>query len=243
MNKDLMLNKIKKYLAEKYECDISELENKGLNVIKNNKDNKLKMLLFYDLILVSSSSNLYDLVNEKLSNKNTYEIFEFPLVYGQSIYFAPDLERITEQDETDNLSFKLFDGNTSDIELSNGFENAITFENGRCISNIAYCAYDGDKIVGVAGADKICDDIWEVGIEVLPEYRKDGLATILTKNLTLKILEKGIVPIWCASSTNIGSQAVAYRSNYIPLWYESFGDVFDNDFAYKDLINLGDKND
>ena len=83
MNKELMLKKIKKYLADKYECDILELDKKGLNVIKNDTDNKIKMLLLYDLILVSSSKNLYDLVNEKLKNKNTYEIFEFPLVYGQ----------------------------------------------------------------------------------------------------------------------------------------------------------------
>ena len=53
-----------------------------------------------------------------------------------------------------------------------------------------------------------------------------------------------IVPIWCASSTNIGSQAVANKSNYIPLWFETFGDVFDNGFVYKELINQGcDKND
>ena len=137
----------------------------------------------------------------------------------------------------------MFDGNTDKINLSNGFENAITFKNGKCISNIAYCAFEGDKIVGIAGADKIYDDIWEVGIEVLPEYRKDGLATILTKNLTLKILEKGIVPIWCASSTNIGSQAVANKGNYIPLWFETFGDIFDDGFVYKDLINKGENND
>ena len=67
-------------------------------------------------------------------------------------------------------------------------------------------------------------------------YRKNGLATILTENLTVKILKKGIVPIWCASSTNIGSQAVASRSNYIPLWVESFGDVYDENYVYKDLI-------
>lgn len=236
MNKELMIEKIKRYIANKYECDISELDKKGLNVIKNNQENKIKMLLFYDLILVSSSDNMYELVKEKLDNKNVYEIFEFPLVYGQSIYFIPDLKRITNQQEIEGLTFKFFDDNTDEINLTSGFENAITFENGKCISEIAYCAYDGDKIVGVAGADKRNDDIWEVGIEVLPEYRKDGLATVLTKNLTLKILEKGIVPIWCASSTNIGSQAVANRSNYIPLWFETFGDVFDDGFVYKDLI-------
>lgn len=238
MDKKIMLTKIKKYLAEKYQCDVSELDKSGLNIIINNKQNRLKMLLLYDLVLVSSSSYLYDFVSKKLNNKNIYEIFEFPLAYGQSIYFVPDIERIKNQIETDRFTFKLFDGNTFEINLQNGFENAITFENSRCISDIAYCAYDGDKIIGVAGADKLNDDIWEVGIEVLPEYRKDGLATILTNNLTLRILEKGIVPIWCASSTNIGSQAVANKSNYIPLWFETFGDVFDDGYVYKEMINI-----
>ena len=238
MTKEIMLDKIKNYLSEKYKCDISELSKKGLNIIKNNSENKIKMLLFYDLILVSTSNNFYDLVKKNLENKNVYEIFEFPLVYGQSIYFIPDLKRITKQEELKKFTFKLYDGNTNEIKLTNGFENAITFKDEKCISDIAYCAYDNDKIIGIAGADKINDDIWEVGIEILPEYRKDGLATILTKNLTLKILEKGIVPIWCASSTNIGSQAVANKSNYIPLWFETYSDVFDKDFEYKNLINM-----
>ena len=238
MNKEQMLNKIKKYLSEKYECNIIDLDKKGLNIIKNKEKNKLKMLLFYDLILVSSSTNIYDYVCEKLKDKNTYEIFEFPLVYGQSIYYIPNLNKISKQEETLKYKFKLFDGNTDKIELSSGFENAITFENGKCISNIAYCAYKDNKIIGVAGADKINEDIWEVGIEVLPEYRKDGLATILTKNLTLKILEKGIVPIWCASVSNIASQAVATNSDYIPIWMETFGDIFEEDYAFKDIINV-----
>lgn len=237
MNKEVIIEKIKKYLADNYNCDINMLDKSGLNIIKNKSENKLKILLFYDLILVSTSENLYSLVSEKLTNKNVYEIFEFPLVYGQSIYFIPDLTRLAKQEEISNFEFKMFDGNTNEVELSEGFENAITFdENGKCISNIAYCASYNGKIIGVAGADKINEDIWEVGIEVLPEFRKSGLATLLTQNLTIKILEKGIVPIWCASSTNIGSQAVANRSNYIPLWVESFGDVFDENYVYKDLL-------
>lgn len=236
MNKDSIIKKIKKYLSEKFECNISYLDKNGLNVIKNKQECKLKMLLFYDLILVSSSENMYDYVCEKLKCRNTYEVFEFPLVYGQSIYFIPNLNKITKQDEIEKYDFKLFDGNTDKIELSSGFENAITFENGKCISDIAYCAYENGKVIGVAGADKINDEIWEVGIEVLPEYRKDGLATILTKNLTMKILEKGIVPIWCASVSNIGSQAVATNSDYIPLWMETFGDVFEENYPFTDII-------
>lgn len=244
MDKQQMIDKIKKYLANNYNCDIKELDRKGLNIIKNNSEKKLKMLSFYDLVLISTSENLYDLIKERLANKNVYEIFEFPLVYGQSIYFIPDLKRLEKQEEVLDFEFKLFDGNTDEIELSEGFENAITYdEKGKCISDIAYCAYYNGKIIGVAGADKINDDIWEVGIEVLPEFRKDGLATLLTENLTIKILEKGIVPIWCASSTNVGSQAVANKSNYIPLWVESFGDIFDDNYVYKDLIRENDITD
>ena len=236
MNKNQIINIIKEYLANKFECDIQDLNKRGLNVIKNNEENKIKMLLLYDLILVSSSNNFYEMLKKLLREKNVYEIFELPLVYGQSIYYIPDLKQISKQDEVSNFTFKFYDGNTNEINLTSGFENAITFENEKCISNIAYCAFDGDKIIGVAGADKINNNIWEVGIEVLPEYRKGGLATILTKNLTLRILKKGIVPIWCASSTNIGSQAVASKSGYIPLWFETFGDIFDNGFVYKELV-------
>ena len=242
MNKEKIIGIIKNYLSDKFDCDIEVLDRSGLNIIKNEIDDyKIKMLLFYDLVLVSASKNLYEIAKERLTGKNIYEIFEFPFVYGQSIYYIPDVDRLEMQDEISDYEFRLFDGNTSEIELTSGFENAITFdENGKCISQIAYCAYDNGKIIGVAGADKVNEDIWEVGIEILPEYRKSGLATILTKNLTMKILEKGIVPIWCASSTNIGSQAVANRSNYIPLWVESFGDIFDDNYVYKDLINKGE---
>lgn len=242
MNKEKIIGIIKNYLSDKFDCDIEVLDRSGLNIIKNEIDDyKIKMLLFYDLVLVSASKNLYEIAKERLNGKNVYEIFEFPLVYGQSIYYIPDVDRLEMQDEISDYEFRLFDGNTSEIELTSGFENAITFdENGKCISQIAYCAYDNGKIIGVAGADKVNENIWEVGIEILPEYRKSGLATILTKNLTMKILEKGIVPIWCASSTNIGSQAVASRSNYIPLWVESFGDIFDDNYVYKDLINKGE---
>lgn len=235
MNKDRMINIIKKYLASKFDCSIDYLDETGLTVIKNNQ-NKLKMLLFYDLILVSSSENMYDYVCQKLKGKNTYEVFEFPLVYGQSIYYVPNLNKIQRQDEISKYEFKMFDGNTSEIELSGGFENALSFENGKCTSDIAYCAYNDGKIIGVAGADRVTDDIWEVGIEVLPGFRKDGLATILTKNLTMKILEKDIVPIWSASVSNIGSQAVACNSDYIPLWMETFGDIFEEDYAFKEII-------
>ena len=102
MNKEKIIEKVKKYITQNYNCDIEELEKSGLNIIKNNEESKLKILLFYDLVLVSSSENLYDIVKEKLTGKNIFEIFEFPYVYGQSIYFIPDLTRSEKQEELPN---------------------------------------------------------------------------------------------------------------------------------------------
>ena len=70
---------------------------------------------------------------------------------------------------------------------------------------------------------------------MLPEYRNSGIATILTKKLTKEILNKGIIPIYCSASSNIGSQSVAFKSNYIPLWFETYGSVFDSEYVYKDM--------
>lgn len=237
MYKKMIESHIIDFLSIKYDCNKEVFSKEGLNIIKN-KTNNIKMLLYKNLILVSTREDKYEIVCNSLKNKSTYEIFEFPYVYGQSIYYVPNMEKKSEIEENNNFEFKLFDGNTKETNLSEGFENALTYKDGVCISPIAYCAYDNDKIIGVAGADEIDDNIWEVGIEVLPEYRNQGLATILTKKLTEKILEKGILPIWCASVSNIGSQRVAAICDYIPVFMETFGDIFEDNYVYKDIEGI-----
>ena len=37
-------------------------------------------------------------------------------------------------------------------------------------------------------------------------------------------------------SFKLNGYIIANKSNYIPLWFETFGDVFDDGFVYKDLI-------
>ena len=74
MNKEKIIEKVKKYISQNYNCSIEELEKSGLKIIKNNSENKLKILLLYDLVLVSSSENLYEMEKEKLTGKNVYEI-------------------------------------------------------------------------------------------------------------------------------------------------------------------------
>ena len=81
-------------------------------------------------------------------------------------------------------------------------------------------AYDGDKLVGLAGCSADCDTMWQIGIDVLPEYRRQGIASALTSNLAVTILERGKVPFYCAAWCNIKSVRNAIKSGFRPKWVE-----------------------
>lgn len=55
-------------------------------------------------------------------------------------------------------------------------------------------AYDGEKLVGLAACSADCDNMWQIGVDVLPEYRRMGIASSLTSNLAIEIIERGKVP-------------------------------------------------
>ena len=60
-------------------------------------------------------------------------------------------------------------------------------------------AYDNGKLIGLAACSADCEDMWQIGIDVLPEYRKQGIASALPSNLALEIVERGKVPFYCAA--------------------------------------------
>ncbi|MBQ5812575.1 MAG: GNAT family N-acetyltransferase, partial [Clostridia bacterium] len=62
--------------------------------------------------------------------------------------------------------------------------------------------------------------MWQIGIDVLPEYRRQGVASALTSTLAVEILKKGIVPFYCAAWSNIRSVRNAIKSGFRPAWVE-----------------------
>ena len=44
---------------------------------------------------------------------------------------------------------------------------------------MAVGAYDGETLVGLAGASADCETMYQIGIDVLPAYRRPGIATAL----------------------------------------------------------------
>ena len=81
-------------------------------------------------------------------------------------------------------------------------------------------AYDGEKLVGLAACSADCDNMWQIGVDVLPEYRRMGIASSLTSNLAIEIIERGKVPFYCCAWSNLKSVKNALRSGFVPGWVE-----------------------
>lgn len=81
-------------------------------------------------------------------------------------------------------------------------------------------AYDGDRLVGFAACSADCETMWQIGVDVLPEYRRRGIAAALTSQLALEIFKAGKIPFYCAAWCNIRSVRNAVKSGFRPAWVE-----------------------
>ncbi len=79
-------------------------------------------------------------------------------------------------------------------------------------------AYDGDTLVGLAGCSADCEDMWQIGVNVLPDYRRQGIAAAMTSHLALEILARGKVPFYCAAWCNLKSVRNAIKCGFRPAW-------------------------
>ena len=72
----------------------------------------------------------------------------------------------------------------------------------------------------MAACSANCDTMWQIGVDVLPEYRRQGIASALTSRLAIEIMERGKVPFYCCAWSNIKSARNAIKSGFRPAWVE-----------------------
>lgn len=92
-------------------------------------------------------------------------------------------------------------------------------------------AYDGDILVGLAACSADCDTMWQIGVDVLPDYRRKGIASALTSQLALEILKRDKVPFYCCAWSNLRSARNAIKSGFRPAWVEMT--IKSNEFIHK----------
>ncbi len=85
---------------------------------------------------------------------------------------------------------------------------------------LAVGAYDRDKLIGLAGCSSDCEMMYQIGVDILSEYRRKGIASAVTSKLAVEIIKLGKVPFYCAAWSNIKSVRNAIKSGFRPAWVE-----------------------
>ena len=83
---------------------------------------------------------------------------------------------------------------------------------------LAVGAYDGERLIGLAGCSADADTMWQIGIDVLPEYRRQSVASSLTSILALETIRRGRAPFYCCAWSNVASARNAIRAGFRPAW-------------------------
>ena len=85
---------------------------------------------------------------------------------------------------------------------------------------LAVVAHEKGEILGVAGASNDTDDIWQIGIDVVPESQQHHVATDLVKIISNEVLKRKKIPYYGTAWSNIASKRVAINAGYKPVWVE-----------------------
>lgn len=83
-------------------------------------------------------------------------------------------------------------------------------------------SFDQNHMAGMAGASEDGTYLWQIGINVLPEYAGKGLAAELVRWIKDEIIRRGKVPFYGTSESHTVSQTIAYKAGFMPAWTEIY---------------------
>lgn len=182
-------------------------------------------------IVASVTDECKDIVKEYINKFTFYHCFETPNMrwlnerlepLGQTVcfiaeYYLPDVNLLKELP----CEYELRILEKSDFEelYLPEWSNALSSER-KHLDVFGVGAYDGEKLVGLAGCSADAKEMLQIGVDVLPDYRRKGIASALTSKLALEILKRGKTPFYCTAWSNIRSVRNAVKSGFIPAWVE-----------------------
>lgn len=179
--------------------------------------------------IVSATPDVLEIVKPMLEGKNRDDAFSMPFVFGHTLGYLPDLKALSPISLPDGFEWEMIEReNIPALYDVKGFNNAIQYNANHPRPDVLACLAkkDGD-IVGMTGASIDCPRMWQIGIDVMPEYRNRNLAAFLVTQLSLEILSRGYVPYYCTGVSNVASQRVAHRSGYATAWACAYKGKFD----------------
>ena len=201
----------RKYLNLPFECNLISY---GNNIVASITEKHRRIVSDYinhfPIEHCFETPNLH-VLNDAMQKENLRVCF-------MAEYFLPNLEYLKALDCPYEL--KVLHSEDFDTLYIDKWSNALC-EKRRELDVLGIGAYDSTNLIGLAGCSADCETMWQIGIDVLPEYRRQNIACALTSRLALEILEREKVPFYCAAWSNIKSVRNAIKCGFRPAWVET----------------------
>lgn len=192
-------------------------------------------LAYYgDGLVASVDEQIKEFITKFINKHSGFKSFDTPQLiainrelekYGKCVchiaeFFLPDMRKEVIINSSIDVKV-LLEEDIPVLYSDNRFHMALGY--GSDVSKkdvLAVIGYVDGNTAGVAGASNDCDTMWQIGIDVLPEYRRLGIASTLTRILTDEIIKRGKVPFYCTAWSNISSKNNAIKCGYKTAWVE-----------------------
>lgn len=229
-----ILREAKRQLALDLNCDPADFDREEITVTKavdligrrpfSRKDRSFDMVSFGAGTVVSVSEEILAQVRAALEGKKRDELFSLAFLRSLGHYFLPDMSRKGAIPLPPGLTLEWIPAQgMEELYATKGFPNALGYDLASPRPDVlAAVAKSGTETVGIAGASADCAMLWQVGIDVVPKWRGKGIGAALVSQLTVAVLQKGKIPYYGTSSSNIASQKTAIRAGYEPGWVCSY---------------------
>ena len=226
-----------------YDCNCSakdflSTENKIVLSQKNEKA-RVYLPLPFECDLVSYGNNIVAQVSPRMKETVEWYIGKYPIehcfeppnvialnekltqfdykVCFMAEYFLPDINELKEL--PCDYEIRVLQSEEFELYYTETWSNALC-ERRKHLDKLAVGAFDDGILVGLAGCSADCETMYQIGVDVLPEYRKKGIASAITSKLAIETLKLDKVPFYCAAWCNIKSVRNAIKCGFKPAWVE-----------------------
>ena len=245
MDNDKILQIAMQQQAIDYNCtpeDFCSSENKVVISKENPKAQAYLTLPFFcaftsfgNNIVASVHADIAGFIFEYIKDKKIEECFTPPAIFAlndelkkHNVQFSfcaqrtlPDVDAIKAVSCDYELKI-LYPDDYSELYEKPEWRNAVGSGKRRHLDRLAIGAYDGQNLIGLAGSSASCENMWQIGVDVLPDYRRKGVGSTLISRLTSEILDIGIVPFAGNRWANIRSIKTQFSCGFRPAWVEIF---------------------
>ena len=191
----------------------------------------LKILAFNGKIVATGEEEAVEFVKELTSGKRADWVFDSSSLQSISDFLTSKGRKIDiihpffVKDEKTNRDYSGLDLRFLDrdgIEMFRGrdiFSEAFAFSP-EAPDEMGVIVVEDGRMVGAAGASRDSRKLWQIGVDVLPEYRGRGIGKAVVDILSDRVIERGLIPFYGTSVSHLASVNIALSAGFRPMWTE-----------------------